>query len=209
MKKIAIIGAGELGKLIMCHVENYEIVGFYDDYKKEKTYNNLPILGNISDIQKDFNNGVFEELMIGLGYNHMSLRKEIFDQFNLKIPFANIIHKSAYIDHSVKIGKGVFIFPNVTLDTGVVIGDNVLINTSTTIAHHSKVYSHTFIAPCVSIAGLVEIKEKCFIGIGSIIKDLLVIAEDSIIGAGSLVLKNTENGFLYYGTPAKKVNKLT
>ena len=49
--KIAIIGAGELGKLITHHaqqsIENYDIAGYYDDFNREMEFNNFPILGQM------------------------------------------------------------------------------------------------------------------------------------------------------------------
>jgi sugar O-acyltransferase (sialic acid O-acetyltransferase NeuD family) len=204
--RIAIIGAAELGKLIAAHAPgemDVTVIGYYDDNNSAGYFNDLPILGKTDAILKDFHSGLFDSIMIGIGYNHMNARAKLFEQFKGIIPFANIIHSSSYVDKSCKLGEGIFILPGVVLDYEVEIGDNVLLNTGTIVAHHSKIGTHSFIAPGVKIAGLVRVGSKCFIGIGSNLKDSIEIGDFSIIGAGSLVLKNIENNSVYMGAPAK------
>ncbi|MGB0360286.1 MAG: gamma carbonic anhydrase family protein [Endozoicomonas sp.] len=55
------------------------------------------------------------------------------------------------------------------------------------------------------------IKDRCLIGIGSIILDGAVIEEEVIIGAGCLVSpgKCLESGFVYKGSPAIKARPLS
>lgn len=55
------------------------------------------------------------------------------------------------------------------------------------------------------------IGNRCLIGMGSIVMDKVVIADDTILGAGSLVTegKQLEGGCLYMGRPAKRVRALS
>ena len=55
------------------------------------------------------------------------------------------------------------------------------------------------------------LNDHVLIGMGAIVMDHAVVEEYVIIGAGSVVLENTicESGFLYAGTPAKKIKPLT
>lgn len=204
--KIAIIGAAELGKLVAIHAvkdSGYEVLGYYDDFNQDSAFNELPILGKIDQVLVDYHKKKFDAIFIAIGYNHFSVRANVFGHFKNKIPFANIIHSSAYVDSSCCLGEGVFILPRVVLDIGVTVGDNVLINTGSIIAHHSCIGAHSFIAPGVHIAGLVNVEEKCFIGIGAIVKDCINIKKSSVVGAGSLVLKDTEENSVSVGVPAK------
>ncbi len=74
----------------------------------------------------------------------------------------------------------------------LIIGDNV------TIGH--KVILHG----CI-------IEDECLIGMGSIVMDKVVVQKNVLLAAGSLVPegKVLESGFLYLGSPAKKVRALT
>ena len=207
MKNLLIIGSGDLAQLMAYHALNdcnYNVVGFLDDFKSNGVLEmGLPVIGDIEDTEKLYNAGMFDELIIGIGYKHLIFRNLLFNQLVNIIPFANIIHSSAYIDKSVKVGKGTFILPGCTLDSGVKIGDNVVLNTGVTIAHDSKIKSHVFIGPAVQIAGKVVIKERCFIGIGSTIIDNITINKYIQLGGGAVVIDNLTEKGLYVGLPAK------
>lgn len=207
MKRIAIIGAGDLGQLIAYHAINdsgYEVVGYFDDTLESGVIvDNIKVLGNINDITTSFSNGMFDGLMIGIGYKHMGYRQRIFEKYINHIPFVNIIHSSCYIDSSCRIGKGVFMLPGTILDKGCMIGNNVLLNTGVVIAHDSIIHAHSFIAPAVKIAGFSTIGSKSFVGINATILNNLTICDEVTIGAGSLVNRSIIKPGIYIGIPAK------
>ena len=51
--------------------------------------------------------------------------------------------------------------------------------------------------------GAIEIKDNCFIGLGSIIMPGVTIGPNSVIGAGSVVTKDVPEGTVYAGNPAR------
>lgn len=55
------------------------------------------------------------------------------------------------------------------------------------------------------------IGDECLIGMGSIVMDKAVLQQHVLLGAGSLVPEGRvlESGFLYLGSPAKKIRPLT
>jgi carbonic anhydrase/acetyltransferase-like protein (isoleucine patch superfamily) len=55
------------------------------------------------------------------------------------------------------------------------------------------------------------IHDRVLVGMGAIVLDLAVIESDVVVGAGSLVTPRSrlESGWLYLGSPAKKVRRLT
>jgi len=55
------------------------------------------------------------------------------------------------------------------------------------------------------------LKDHILVGMGAIIMDNAIVEEYTIIAAGSVVLENThcESGFIYAGTPAKKIKPIT
>ena len=56
-----------------------------------------------------------------------------------------------------------------------------------------------------------RVGNQCLIGMGSIVMDNAVIGDQVMLGAGSLVPpgNHLESGFLYFGSPAKKIRPLT
>jgi len=207
MKKLAIIGSGDLGQLIAYHAATanlYTIAGFFDDFKSPGDQaHGHPILGGKEDILPQFNQGDFDVLMVAIGYKHFTFRKTIFERFKGKIPYATLIHPSSYVDPSATVGEGTFILPGCTLDMNVTIGDNVLLNTAVSIAHDSAVGNHSFLSPNVCLAGFVKIGNSCNIGINSTIIDSISIVEEAQTGGGTVVIKNIDKPGLYVGNPAR------
>lgn len=205
---LAIIGAAELGKLVAHHAAHdsrMNIVGFYDDFNDGQEFCNYPILGKASRVIKDFEGGRFEAVFIAIGYSQMKARVKYYEALKGRVPLANIIHSSSYVDRSCQLGEGVFILPGCSLDFEAAINDNVLLNTGVTIAHHSTVGKNSFVAPGCQIAGLVTIGENCFIGVGATIKDSITIHKNSTIGAGAVVIKDTPENSVSVGVPAKVI----
>jgi len=78
------------------------------------------------------------------------------------------------------------------------------IRAGTTIGNHVSIGHNAIVHGC-------ELKDHTLIGMGAIVMDHAVVEEYVIIGAGSVVLENTicESGYLYAGSPAKKIKPLT
>lgn len=207
MKRIAIIGSGHLGQQILHHIHTDtadKVVGFFDDFQEiGSLVKYLPILGNRSNIHDSFQQGIFDELVIGIGYKHLSFKKQVFKDFKNKIPFYTFIHSTSIVDPSAKIGQGTIIYPNCMIDQDVIIGDNVLVNISCSVAHDSTIGDHCFLSPSVSLAGFVNISEQCVLGINSTVIDNINISEKIQLGGGTVVIKNLDTSGLYVGNPAR------
>jgi sugar O-acyltransferase (sialic acid O-acetyltransferase NeuD family) len=206
--RLAIVGAAELGLLVAHHATNdggFELVGYYDDFNANGEFNRVPILGKTEQIIGDYGRGVFDQLFVAIGYNHMHVRAALYQKFAPHVPFANIIHSSCYVDSSVKLGTGIFLLPGVTLDMDVEVGNNVLMNTACAIAHHTSIGDHCFLAPSVHLAGRIVVEEKCFIGIGATVVDCIRVGANATVGAASLVLKDVEPNSISFGNPAKHI----
>lgn len=207
MKKLAIIGSGDLGQLMAYHAiadNHYEVVGYFDDFKKVGEHiNGIPILGKLSDIEQQCQSQLFDEIICAIGYKHLDFRHQIYTMLAPKVKFGTIVHSSCYIDKSSKIGDGVLMLPGSVIDTNVKIEDNVVINVSCTIAHDSIVKSHSFLSPRVAIAGFVTVGERCNIGINTTIIDNISISNDVQTGGGTVIHKNLINKGLYVGNPAR------
>lgn len=135
-----------------------------------------------------------------------------------------------------KWGENCFIAPNATIVGDVVVGNNCSIwfnavirgdvnaitigNESNiqdgAVIHATYLKASTHIGNRVSVGhnaivhGCV-VKDNVLIGMGAIVMDHAIVEEYCIIAAGAVVLENTicESGFLYAGTPAKKIKPIT
>jgi sugar O-acyltransferase (sialic acid O-acetyltransferase NeuD family) len=200
-KILGILGAGELGKQIAnlaIQDKHYQSVVFFDDFKKDKH-----IVGTSDDLINAFSSGIYDELILGIGYNFLEQRASFHEKFKNKVPFGKIIHSSSWLDESVVVGSGSVIYPKCTLDKNVHIKESSIINLNSTISHDTIIDDCTFIAPSVSVGGFCIVGRKCFIGINSTIIDKLRITDNVKIGAGAVVTNNIFAPGLYVGIPAK------
>jgi sugar O-acyltransferase (sialic acid O-acetyltransferase NeuD family) len=207
MKKLAIIGSGDLGNQIAYHAQNdghYQPIGFFDDYLETGIIRNgLPIIGKTNDALRLYDDGKYDVLMIGIGYKYFDLRAHLFNQYFGHIPFGTIVHSTAYVDKSCQLESGIIIYPGCVIDMNVVIDRNVLINVGCVIAHDSKVGRHCFLSPSVNIAGFVDIGEKVSLGIGTSVIDHIKITDNVRTGGGAVVIDDILTPGLYVGIPAK------
>ena len=133
-------------------------------------------------------------------------------------------------------GENCFIAPNATLVGEVRMGDNcsvwfnavirgdvnrISIGNDTNIQDGAVIHA-TYLKAATTIGNRVSIghnaivhgctlKDHILIGMGAIIMDNAIVEDYTIIAAGSVVLENThcESGFIYAGTPAKKIKPIT
>ncbi|MBB5635491.1 carbonic anhydrase/acetyltransferase-like protein (isoleucine patch superfamily) [Pedobacter cryoconitis] len=140
------------------------------------------------------------------------------------------------LDKNPKWGDNCFIAPNATIVGDVTLGTNCSVwfnavirgdvNTITigndsniqdgAVIHATYLKAATTIGNRVSVGhnAIVHgciLKDHVLVGMGAIIMDNAVVESYCIIGAGSVVLEHTicESGFLYAGTPAKKIKPVT
>jgi sugar O-acyltransferase (sialic acid O-acetyltransferase NeuD family) len=211
MKRLAIIGAGDLGRQVAHHALGFgglEVAGFFDDTIQAGTHiNHLPVFGGIPDIISFFEEGLFDMLFVGIGYRYFKVREEIYVRFSSSIPFANLIHPSVTIDPSARVGNGVLIHPGCTVGMNATIGDNVLIFNGSHIAHDSAVGAHSVLAPGVTIAGNCTVGKAVFLGVGTILSDGLKVDDEVYTGAGAVVVADLTEPGLYVGCPARLLRK--
>lgn len=139
-------------------------------------------------------------------------------------------------DKYPQIGADNFIAENATIVGDVIIGDrcsvwfNAVIRgdvNAITIGNESNIQDGavihaTYLKASTHIGNRVSVghnaivhgcivKDNVLVGMGAIIMDKAVVEEYCIIAAGSIVLENTvcETGYLYAGTPAKKIKPIT
>lgn len=211
MKRLAIIGAGELGQQIAYYARDdrqYDVVGYFDDTRgRGDLINDIPVIGKLEDIKPSFACGLFDEILLGIGYKHMSSREDIYNQYCGEIPFGRMIHSTSIIDQSSQIGAGVVIYPGCIVDREVTVQPNVLVNIGCCIAHNSIIGSHSFLAPRVAIAGFVCVGNKCILGINATIIDNINMCDHVQIGGGGVVIRNIGESGVYVGNPVRSIRR--
>jgi carbonic anhydrase/acetyltransferase-like protein (isoleucine patch superfamily) len=134
------------------------------------------------------------------------------------------IHPSATVIGDVILGDHASVWPGVVMRGDVNhirigAGTNIQDISILHVSHKSSwepagapliIGDHVTIGHKVILHGC-TIEDECLIGMGSIVMDKAVVQKHVLLGAGSLVPegKVLESGYLYLGSPAKKVRALT
>ncbi|QKG51622.1 hypothetical protein [Hymenobacter sp. BRD67] len=206
--RVAVIGAGSLGQQVAQHLQQtagWAVAGFFDDFAAPATITvHGPVLGRIEAIEAAFASGTFDALLMGIGYNHLAVRQQLFERLVAHVPFASFVHPAAYVDHSAVVEPGCFVSPGCVLDLNVHLGPNTFLYPGCVVAHDTTLVGHSFLAPAVRLAGHVTVQHRCFLGIGTIVIDNLRLEEDIRTGGGATVVHHLTTPGTYIGTPAKK-----
>lgn len=117
--------------------------------------------------------------------------------------FANVIHPTAWISPSAKLGRGIIIKAGVIISCDAVVEDNVRIEPFAIIGHDCIVRESTQISPNVTMGGCSEIGAESYIGINVPIKENLKIGSNVVIGMGSVVLRDIPDNVIAMGNPAR------
>ena len=207
MKRLAIIGAGDLG-VQLAHLARttgqYVPVAFFDDMQPAGAQiDGITVYGAVDALAMGHAAGDFDCVVIGIGYRHLALRQALYRRFAGQMPFATLVHPSAIVDPTCRLGEGAVVYSGCVLDLGASVGANALLNAGCIVAHHSHVGAHSFLSPAVSVAGFVDIEPGCVLGIGTVVIDNVRIASGARTGAGAVVTSNLEQPGLYLGVPAR------
>ncbi|URN96111.1 MAG: acetyltransferase [Candidatus Pristimantibacillus lignocellulolyticus] len=205
-RPLIIIGNGGhasvLTEILMDRTE--KIIGFTAPLQEKNRYG-LPYLGSDEVIE----NYLPSECMLVLGIGMIEpspLREKLFNYyFNIGYQFMTVIHPSAIIAPSVRLGQGVQVMAGAIIQTNTKIADNSIINTGAIIDHDCQISSHTHISPGTRLSGGVHIKKGTHIGVGATVIQNITIGENCLIGAGAVVINNIADNLKVIGVPAKEV----
>lgn len=191
-KKLIIYGVGRLAEYaayVFDKDSSYDVVGFcieqaYMDKKDEIITDLLPFETILNEYSR--NDYI---LFIAIGNN--LIRKKVYSIAKKEgFEFAKYIStKATYWDNLI-VGENSFVSEGNILQPFTTIGKNsILFNNQ--IGHHCKIGDDTLVSVS-TLGGNVEIGDLSYIGMGSVIKQNIIIAEKNIIGIGCVIIKNTE-----------------
>ncbi|EIT86537.1 hypothetical protein A374_03164 [Fictibacillus macauensis ZFHKF-1] len=205
--KIILIGKGGHSKVIKDMIDlqpSLEIVGYLDQKYPTASWQDGVFYGPMT-AASSFTEDV--KFVIAVGDNQ--IRKRIYIDLKMKENrFATIIHPTAIISPSAKIGYGTVIMASVVIQADAIIGAHTIINTAAVIEHDNVIANYAHISPQATLTGTVSIEEGVHIGAGAIVIPGIHIGAWSIIGAGATVIHNLPSLCTAVGVPARLLDNM-
>jgi sugar O-acyltransferase (sialic acid O-acetyltransferase NeuD family) len=125
----------------------------------------------------------------------------------LGIGFTRLIHPTAVIAPSVKLGDGVVVQAGVIIGARTVLGDHVMVNRGALIGHHATFGDYVTVQPGANIGGATTIEARAYIALGAMVLDRRRVGEGALVGAGALVTRDVEPHVQVMGVPAREVKR--
>ncbi|MGW8256670.1 MAG: acetyltransferase [Thermoguttaceae bacterium] len=164
----------------------------------------IPILGDDDLLPSLIDKGA-DCFVVGVGMiKDTRLRRRLFEYgLSLNLEPLTVIHPSACVSPSARLGRGCQLLPKCIVHTRAVLGDNVIVNSGATVEHDCILGNHVHVATGAQLAGGVEIGDATLIGIGASVSQGLRIGRESLIGAGAAVVRDMADNVVAMGVPAK------
>ena len=215
MNDIAIFGAGGFGREVACLIksinecidvddERWNLIGFFDDGLEKGSLTEYgEILGGTNEL-----NEWQTPLAVAIAIGSPKTIKIISGRIsNTNVYFPNIVAPNVFFfdQNAVVMGKGNIITFSCRMSCNIHIGDFNVLNGSVSFGHDVVIGNYNVLFPETRLSGCVCVGNENFFGARTFVAQGLKIGNHTRVGAGSVVLRNTKDGALYMGNPAKKV----
>lgn len=119
--------------------------------------------------------------------------------------FATLVHPSAVVARTARLGEGVVLCPHALVSADAVVGDLVAINAASSIGHDVVLGAYSTLSAQVDLTGGVQVGECCFFGSGARVLPRITVGAEARIGAGAVVMRKVAPGAVMYAAPARKL----
>lgn len=183
-------------------------VGFLNDHAEIGTeIDGLPVLESIPAWQSVSEEYVF----ISALHKVKDMARRIDLVTSLDIPenrWTNIIHPSASVARDVEIGVGNFIGQNVVIQPGARLGNHCSLRAGANVGHDATLDSFCYIGPNATLCGKSAMGTGAHLSPNGVVMDGVCMSRLSVVGVGSALTKDTTEGGIYFGTPARLVTRV-
>lgn len=208
-KRLILVGCGAFARELINWVEDLvdlgkiiPVSGFLDDNPDALSAfsYSVPYISSIqSYIPEDG-----DQLLMAVG--DPIAKKKLYAELKEKgASFAQLIHPSAVVARTAKLGEGVVVCPQAFVSADAIVGELCAINGNASVGHDVKLGAFSTLSSHVDLTGWVQVDECVFLGSGARVLPKVKIATGARIGAGAVVMRSVPVDAVVYAPPAKRL----
>ena len=208
MYNIVIVGAGGFGREVYLWAKDsfdftkYQIKGFLSNNKSDlDNYDvKVEIIGDPDYYEIKEN----DRFLLAIG--NIETKKRLVKRLKNKgAKFLTLIHPTAIVVNTGKIGEGVIISPFCLISDNVQLDDFVMINAYVTCGHDAKVGKYSILSVYAVLNGFVVLEDEVFLGTHATVIAGKRVGYRSKVSANSVVMRNVPPNRIVFGVPGKAI----
>lgn len=199
--ELIVVGAGGHAKVVVAtaRAAGLAVVSVVDDAERRwgEQVLGVPVTGPAEPVLQDAGASV----VLAIGDN--AARRRLAQRARCR--FVSVVHPSAVVDASVRLGAGSVVFAGAVIQPDTVIGAHAIVNTGASIDHDCVLGEAVHVAPGSRLAGNVKLGDEVFLGIGAVAIPGVSVGARTTVGAGAAVVRDLPEGVIATGVPARVV----
>jgi len=208
-RPLLLVGAGgfarETADAVRALDGAFALAGFLDDNPElyGQSISGAPVLGPI-DAVHDYPDAA---VVVCVGRpDAYTARRAIVARLGLPPErYATVVHPSAAVGSTCRIGRGSVVLAHVALTADVVVGQHVTIMPQVVVTHDGRIDDYATLASGVRLGGGVHVGTGAYLASGVLVREGLSLGAWAMIGMGSLVTRDVPAERLWFGSPARDV----
>ncbi len=211
-RRILIVGAGGFGREVAewAHdawpAHRQQLAGMLSEDAEvlAGTACQLPIIGRPSE----FLPSAGDYLLLGIGLPRM--RRQVTEMLLAQGGrFLTLVHPTAVVAESARIGTGVVICPQAVISVDTTLGNFALLNYHTSLGHDAIVGDYAVLSPYATLGGSATIGEDVFMGLHATVGPRITVGDRTVISANSCALSHVPPDSIVYGVPGRSSPRLS